>query len=161
MEDVKIQDEKTPDAASYPKKDNEDDYKAKLEKEFNEKILAMKAKMEDEAKKSSMSELELAKTELEEWKKKYQEKENECLIAKQKEETIALLNEAQLSTDILDVVYVPLDMNKTKENIEKLKAYIKKIEKGFFGDAADTPVPQISKEAAYDPFIEGFDTKEL
>lgn len=165
MEDVKMQQEKSQSDALYSGKEKEnkeqEDYKAKLEKEFNQRILEMKAKMEDEAKKSSMSELELAKTELEEWKKKYQEKENECLISKQKEETTALLNQAGLSIDILDVVYVPLDMNKTKENIDKLKNYINQLEKAYFGGSQDTPIPRASKEAGYDPFIEGFETKEL
>lgn len=145
----------------YSEKDF-DEYKANLQNEFLEKENQMKKELEDEAKKANMSELELALNELEELKKKYQEKEDECLITKQKEETNALLEEAGLSKNLLELVYAPKDMEATKEKIEILKAYIEDIKKEIFQNySEDTPVPSTSKQEPYDPFVEGFDTNVL
>jgi len=97
----------------YSEKDFEE-FKKKLEEEFLEKENLMKEEFQKESQKANMTELEVAKMELEELKSKYQEKENECLTAKQKEEVSSMLKEAGLEKDILELVYVPLDMEKTK-----------------------------------------------
>ncbi len=144
----------------YSKKEL-DELKAKLEKEFLEKENLMKEEFQKENQKANMSELEVAKMELEELKSKYQEKENECLTTKQKEEVSSILKEAGLEKDILELVYVPLDMEKTKEKIEILKTYIEKIKKEIFQDCSNTPLPKATKNKEYDPFIEGFDSNRL
>lgn len=162
MEDIenKEQQKKREEDLLFSKEDFEN-YKAKLQKEFQEKELTMKQELENEAKKASMSELELAKAELEEIKQKYQEKENECLIAKQKEETLALLDEAALDKAILDVVYVPLNMEETKTKIETLKSYMEKTKKDMLQNCMTTPLPMVSNEIEYDAFLDGFDSNEL
>ena len=135
----------------YSKKDFED-FKAKLEQE-------MLAKKENEEDKEN--ELENALSQLEELKTKYQEKENECLTAKQKDEVSSLLADAGLEKEILELVYVPLDMEKTKEKIEILKTYIEKIKKEIFQNCANSPLPKTAKNKEYDAFLEGFDTNKL
>ena len=138
-----------------------EELKEKLEKEFLEKENLMKEEFQKENQKANMSELEVAKMELEELKSKYQEKENECLTAKQKEEVSILLDEAGLEKEILELVYVPLDMEKTKEKIEILKSYVEKIKKEIFQSYSDVPLPKTSKNDEYDAFIEGFDSNKL
>lgn len=162
MEDIenKEQQKEKEDDSLFSKEDFEN-YKAKLQKEFQEKEMTMKKELENEAKKASMSELELAKAELEEIKQKYQEKENECLIAKQKEETISLLDEAGLDKSVLDIVYVPLNMEETKTKIEILKSYMEKAKKEILQNCMATPLPMVSNEIEYDAFLDGFDSNEL
>ncbi len=101
MEDTENNVSAIPSDKLYSQEDF-DNYKSKIEAELKEKI-------EQEAKKASMTELELALAELEELKQKYQEKEDECLIAKQKETTIALLQDAGLAPDALELVYITKD----------------------------------------------------
>ena len=60
----------------YSEKDFEE-FKKKLEEEFLEKENQMKEEFQKESQKANMTELEVAKMELEELKSKYQEKENE------------------------------------------------------------------------------------
>lgn len=144
----------------YSQKDF-DEYKANLEVEFLEKEDKMKQELQKEAKKATMTELELALSELDEMKQKYQEKENECLIVKQKEEVISLLKEADLDISILDIVYLPLDMESTKEKIAVLKKYTENIKKEIFENCVNPQLPLISKDAPYDAFIEGFETNKL
>ena len=160
MEDIEKKQEQEKEEEFYSKKDF-DSYREKLEKEFLAKEEAMKKELEDEAKKSSMSELEIARMELEEIKKKYQEKENECLISKQREEVLNLLEEAALDKDAVELVYVPLDIESTKEKISILKEYMEKLKKNFLQDYIDTPLPQTSGKAEYDAFIDGFDSNQL
>ena len=162
MEDIenKEQQKEKEDDSLFSKEDFEN-YKAKLQKEFQEKEMTMKKELENEAKKASMSELELAKAELEEIKQKYQEKENECLIAKQKEETTSLLDEAGLDKLVLDIVYVPLNMEETKTKIEILKSYMEKAKKEILQNCMATPLPMVSNEIEYDAFLDGFDSNEL
>ena len=160
MEDTENLSQETFEEALYSQKDF-DEYKQSLEVEFLEKENKMKQELQKEAKKATMSELELALSELDEIKQKYQEKENECLVAKQKEETISLLNEAELNTSILDVVYVPLDMEATKEKIEAIKKYTEQMKKEIFQNCINAPLPLTSKEMAYDAFVEGFETNKL
>lgn len=140
----------------YSEKDLKE-FREKLEKEFLEK----KDSNQKEGQNDDAGELEAAKAELEKLKSKYQEKENECITAKEKEEVYGLLNNAGLEKDALELVYVPLNMEKTKEKIEILKAYIEKIKKSIFQDYSNAPLPQTSKNKEYDPFIEGFDTNKL
>jgi len=106
-------------------------------------------------------ELENLRLQLDELKAKYKEKENECLSAKQKEETLALLSEAGLEKEFLDVAYTPLDMAATKTKIEILKSCIEKIKKGVFQNNVNTPLPITGKTQETDPFIEGFNTARL
>ena len=138
----------------YSEKDFEE-FKKKLEEEFLEKENLMKEEFQKESQKANMTELEVAKMELEELKSKYQEKENECLTTKQKEEVSSMLKEAGLEKDILELVYVPLDMEKTKEKIEILKSYIEKTKKEIFQNCSNAPLPKTSKNSEYDAFIEG------
>ncbi len=140
----------------YSEKDLKE-FREKLEKEFLEK----KGSNQKESQNDDADELETAKAELEKLRSKYQEKENECMTAKQKEEVYSLLNDAGLEKDALELVYVPLNMEKTKEKIEILKTYIEKIKKSIFQDYSNAPLPQTSKNKEYDPFIEGFDTNKL
>lgn len=161
MEDTENKDFETSEKAVYSKEEF-DKFKAQLEAEFAEKEKKLKAESEEQAKKSTMTELERALAELEEFKKKYKEKEDECLISKQKEETLSLLKDANLDSKILDVVYTPLDMEKTKTKIEIFKNYIEEIKKGVFQNNLNTPLPLASgKTASFDAFVEGFDTNRL
>ncbi len=155
----------------YSEKDFEE-FKKKLEEEFLEKENLMKEEFlekenlmkeefQKESQKANMTELEVAKMELEELKSKHQEKENECLTTKQKEEVSSMLKEAGLEKDILELVYVPLDMEKTKEKIEILKSYIEKTKKEIFQNCSNAPLPKTSKNSEYDAFIEGFDSNKL
>ena len=144
----------------YSEKDFEE-FKKKLEEEFLEKENLMKEGFQKGSEKANMSGLEVAKMELEELKSKYQEKENECLTTKQKEEVSSMLKEAGLEKDILELVYVPLDMEKTKEKIEILKSYIEKTKKEIFQNCSNAPLPKTSKNSEYDAFIEGFDSNKL
>lgn len=144
----------------YSKKDFED-FKAKLEQEMLVKKENQEEAPKEENEENKENELENALSQLEELKTKYQEKENECLTAKQKDEVSSLLADAGLEKEILELVYVPLDMEKTKEKIEILKTYIEKIKKEIFQNCANSPLPKTAKNKEYDAFLEGFDTNKL
>lgn len=144
----------------YSKEDFEN-YKNQLREEFLEKEEKMKQELEIEAKKATMSELELTRLELDEIKQKYQEKENECLIAKQKEEASAILDEAGLDRSAIELVYIPLDMEATRLRIEILKNYTEKVKKEFLENIEVAEIPLTSGNFEYDAFIEGFDNNEL
>ncbi len=135
-----------------------DAYKKELAKKFEKEENTMKKQLEDEAKKAAMPEIDRIRLELDELKQKYQEKENECAIAKQKEETVCLLENANLGKEVMDVVFVPLNTEATKEKIALLKSYIEKIKENNLGS---TTIPLTSNKASYDAFIEGFDTNTL
>ncbi len=136
--------------------------KAELRAEFELKEEQIKKEAEEQIKKTGMSELELARAELEEIKKKYREKEDECQMAKEKEETIVLLDEAGISPVVLDLVYEFKDMSKTKMNIETLKNFLQIQKQEFLQNYMNTPVVEVSNgKEEYDPFIEGFDTNTL
>ncbi len=139
-----------------------EEIKAKLKGEVLAKENEMQKKDGTETEKAGMSEIELLQTELEKAKEKCQKMEDECLISKQKEETLLLLDEAKIDREVLNLVYVPKSMDLTKANIETLKNYIEKIKKSVFQNCINIPVPLSSKnKPEYDPFIEGFDTNKL
>ncbi len=137
------------------------EYKAALDEEFQKKYEQMKSEFEKQSQRAEMTELEIALSELEDLKIKYREKENECLMTKQKEEAALILDKAGLDRSILNVVYTPLDLKETKEKIETLKTYIEKIKKGVFQNYAQTPLPLTSNTNEYDAFTEGFETNTL
>ncbi len=144
----------------YSQKDF-DEYKEKLEDDFQKKEALIKEEAKKENQKENMSELELAKAELEDMKKKYQQKEDECTISRQKEETLVCLKDAELDKKALELVYVPLDMDSTKKNIEILKELMVDLRKDIFKNTINAPVLEASDNTTYDPFIEGFDTNRL
>lgn len=159
IENIELQ-QKEKNELLYSKEDFEA-YKARLSEEFLEKEEKMKQELEIEAKKATMSELELTRLELDEMKQKYQEKENECLIAKQKEEVVSILDEAGLDRGAIELIYIPLDMEATKLRIEILKNYTEKVKKDFLESIEGTDIPLTSGNFEYDAFIEGFDNNEL
>lgn len=145
----------------YTEKDFEE-YKKQTDELLVKKEEELKNKIEKELKKSTMSELELAKEELNELREKYKQKEDECLISNQKEETIKILNDKNLDSSILNLVYIPLDMKGTEERIEILKSYTEKIKEDIYKNLTNAPLPLISKEQTKnDAFIEGFETNKL
>ena len=158
MEDIEKQNEEQKDPL-FSKQDF-DAYKKDLEAQFQAKEEEMKKQLEADAKKASMTETERIRMELDEIKQKYQEKENECQIAKEKEETISLLEDAGLGKDALELVFAPLNMELTRVKIDILKGYVEKIQQEIY-ETGDTPLPLTSNNTAYDPFLEGFDTNTL
>ena len=159
MEEVEIKQEDEKEML-YTKQDF-DSYKKELEEKFQAKEEEMKKQLELDAKKNSMTEMERIQLELDEMKQKYQEKENECQIAKEREETIELLENSDLEKELLEVVFVPLDMEKTKTKIESLKWYVEKMKKDFYETAMADDIPLTSKQLPYDAFIDGFDSNLL
>lgn len=125
----------------------------------------MKANLEaeiknQESKKTEMSELEKVQAELAEMKRKYQEKEDECIIAREKQETQALLEATGLSSKMLDVVYTEKNMEATKTKIQILKDYIDEIvnstlQNGTAETSSNVPLTS-TVQGKMDPFLEGF-----
>ena len=160
MEDIENKKKKEAEEVLYSKEDFEA-YKEELQNEFLKKEETMRQELESEAKKAGMTELERTQAELAEIKQKYEEKEKECLISKEKEETKAILEEEGLQEAALELVYMPLDMEKTKSKIGVLKNYIGQMKKDILQNYINTPLPLTSNQAAYDAFIEGFDTNSF
>ena len=140
-----------------------DEIKLKLQEEFNQKEEEIKKEAQSQIQKSGMSELEIALSELEEMKKKYQEKEDECTRANEKEQTLKMLQEADISPIVLDLVYEFKDLGKTKANIETLKTFLEAQKQEILKIYSEnSPSVEVSKnKASFDPFIEGFDSNRF
>jgi len=130
-----------------------------------EEVDSMKAALEQEIKqqeekKSSMTELEKVQAELEEMKRKYEQKADECLIAKQMQETQELLASLGIASNMLEVVYTPKDMEATKSKIQILKNYTEEIKKQMqettAGGNLNLPLTSSAGNYKQDPFLEGF-----
>lgn len=161
MEENLLPPEGSDDEKLYSKKEFEK-MKQELEESFLKKEEELKERIEKECKKANMSELEIALDELNEIKEKYKQKENECLMASQKEDTIEKLKSKNLDSSVLQLVYTPLDMTSTEEKIEILNKYTEKIKEEIYKSCINAPLPLISKEnAKADAFIEGFETNKL
>lgn len=145
----------------YTEKDFEE-FKKKIQDEFSTKETELKTKAEKDVERAGMTELEAAKSELEELKQKYREKEDECLIQEQKKQTADLLKDAKLDSNVLDLVYVQKDMDATRKNIEILKTVIEKTKQEVLKEYIGSPVPEASQtNPSQDPFIVGFDSNRL
>ncbi|MCD8024531.1 MAG: hypothetical protein LUE64_03255 [Candidatus Gastranaerophilales bacterium] len=117
---------------------------------------------EPKAEQNKELELALAKKEISELKEKYLQKEKECMIAKQKENTLELLSQSGLDSSALELVLVPSNEEMTKERIAVLKDYIEDVKKEILKNYIDAPLPLSSGKAAdYDAFIDGFDSNKL
>lgn len=109
----------------------------KLRAEFKEK----EAKAELAAKRANMSELERANAEIEDWKARYQEKEDIIALSAQKDETRKLMSEFGVDERCLDYVFVPKDIEGTKARVKAFREYIDSVKKETFENGLKSTIP--------------------
>lgn len=119
----------------------QDSYKGETDRKVKAAILEAKAEAEKAAKQANMSELEKANSELEEWKAKYQEKEDIISLANQKDETRKLMSELGVDEKCLDFVFVPKDIEGTKARVKGFKEYIDNVKKETFEKNIKSEIP--------------------
>lgn len=115
----------------------------KLRAEFKEK----EAKAEQAAKRANMSELERANAEIEDWKARYQEKEDIIALSAQKDETRKLMSEFGVDERCLDYVFVPKDIEGTKARIKAFREYIDSVKKETFENGLKSTIPNAKQTA--------------
>lgn len=125
--------------------DLEERLKNETERKVDGAIKRTKAEMEEQAKRSKMSETEKLTAELDEYKAKYQEQADINAIASQKDETRKLMAEMGVDSNCLDFVFVPKDMNATKEKVKAFKEMIDGVKKATFEGGVKSTVPNKGK----------------
>lgn len=116
----------------------------KLRAEFKER----EAKAQQAAKRANMSELERANAEIEDWKAKYQEKEDLIAIANQKDETRKFMSELGVDEKCLDYVFVPKDFESTKARVRAFKEYVDNVKKETFESGLKSTIPNAKQTAS-------------
>lgn len=113
----------------------------KLRAEFKDKEAKAKAEAEKLAKQANMTELEKANTELEEFKNKYQEQLDINTITAQKEDTRKLMTELGIDLKCLDFVFIPKDVEGTKNRCKAFKDYVENVKKTTFENNLKSTIP--------------------
>lgn len=138
-------------------KELEERLKSETERKVDGAIKKTKAEMEEQAKKSKMSETEKLTAELDEYKAKYQEQADINAIASQKDETRKLMAEMGVDSNCLDFVFIPKDIEGTKAKIQAFKEYTDNVKKTTFENGVKSTVPDKSQNKETDAFLDGFD----
>lgn len=134
--------------------DLEERLKNETERKVDGAIKRTKAEMEEQAKRSKMSETEKLTAELDEYKAKYQEQADINAIASQKDETRKLMAEMGVDSNCLDFVFVPKDIEATTEKVKAFKEYVDKVKKETFEGGVKSKIPQ-AKEGDDKPSVNG------
>ena len=129
----------------------------KLRAEFKDKEAKAKAEAEKLAKQANMSELEKANAQIEELTAKYQEQADINAITQQKDETRKFMSEMGVDLGNLDFVFIPKDMEGTKNRVKAFKEMIDGVKKATFENGIKSTVPSAGPQAQKDDFEDGFD----
>ena len=122
----------------------------KLRAEFKDKEAKAKAEAEKLAKQSNMSELEKANSELNEYKTKYQEAQDQIALTAQKDDTRKMMSEMGVDEGCLDYVFVPKDVEATKARIKSFKEYVDNVKKTTFESNVQSTAPGAGSQKADD-----------